>query len=160
MNLAALSAIWARRKYLALGVLAATLAAALTIAVAIPGIYRSTATVLVARPEMTTPSVRSPLTGELEARLNRIGEEILSRSRLEALLDRFDIYGPNAKADLEASVTRLRRDIRSRLRPAGKRDQGNVGMRGERAASDDGAGCFRSADGGDQGGIQLQFAIH
>src|SRR5207245_1936753 len=112
VNLAALSAIWARRKYLALGVLAATLAAALTIAVAIPGIYRSTATVLVARPEMTTPSVRSPLTGELEARLNRIGEEILSRSRLEALLDRFDIYGPNAKADLEASVTRLRRDIR------------------------------------------------
>jgi len=112
VNLAALSAIWARRKYLALGVLAATLAAALTIAVAIPGIYRSTATVLVARPEMTTPSVRSPLTGELEARLNRIGEEILSRSRLEALLNRFDIYGPGAKADLEASVTRLRRDIR------------------------------------------------
>ncbi len=112
MNLAALSAIWARRKFLALGVLAATLAAALTIAVAIPGIYRSTATVLVARPEMTTPSVRSPLTGELEARLNRIGEEILSRSRLEALLNRFDIYGPGAKADLEASVTRLRRDIR------------------------------------------------
>jgi polysaccharide chain length determinant protein (PEP-CTERM system associated) len=112
VNLAALSAVWARRKYLALGVLAATLAAGLTIALAIPGIYRSTATVLVARPEMTTPSVRSPLTGELEARLNRIGEEILSRSRLEALLDRFDIYGPNAKTDLEATITRLRRDIR------------------------------------------------
>jgi polysaccharide chain length determinant protein (PEP-CTERM system associated) len=112
VNLAALSAVWARRKYLALGVLAATLAASLTIALAIPGIYRSTATVLVARPEMTTPSVRSPLSGELEARLNRIGEEILSRSRLEALLDRFDIYGPNAKTDLEATITRLRRDIR------------------------------------------------
>ena len=112
MNLAVLSAIWARRKYLALGVLAATLAVALTVALAIPGIYRSTATVLVARPEMTTPSARSPLIGELEARLNRIGEEILSRSRLEALLDRFDIYGPSAKADLDATVTRLRRDIR------------------------------------------------
>ena len=59
MNLAALSAIWARRKYLALGVLAATLAAGLTVALTMPGIYRSTATVLVARPEMANPSARA-----------------------------------------------------------------------------------------------------
>ncbi len=112
MNLAALSAIWARRKYLALGVLAATLAAALTVALGMPGIYRSTATVLVARPEMTTPSTRAAITGELEARLNRIGEEILSRSRLEQLLNRYDLYGPHTRDDMEQSVTRFRRDVR------------------------------------------------
>jgi len=38
VNLATLSAIWSRRKYLALGLLAATLAAALTVALALPGI--------------------------------------------------------------------------------------------------------------------------
>lgn len=112
MNVPALSAIWARRKYLALGVLAATLAAALTVVLAMPGIYRSTATVLVARPEMTTPSSRAALTGELEARLNRISEEILSRSRLEQLLSRYDLYGPHTKDDMEQSVTRFRRDVR------------------------------------------------
>jgi len=112
VNLGALSAIWARRKYLALGVLAATLAAALTVVLAMPGIYRSTATVLVARPEMTTPSSRAALTGELEARLNRISEEILSRSRLEQLLSRYDLYGPHTKDDMEQSVTRFRRDVR------------------------------------------------
>ena len=112
MNLAAFSAIWARRKYLALGVLAATLAAALTVVLAMPGIYRATATVLVARPEMTTPSTRAALTGELEARLNRIGEEILSRSRLEQLLNRYDLYGSHTKDDMEQSVTRFRRDVR------------------------------------------------
>jgi polysaccharide chain length determinant protein (PEP-CTERM system associated) len=112
VNLAAFSAIWARRKYLALGVLAATLAAALTVVLAMPGIYRATATVLVARPEMTTPSTRAALTGELEARLNRIGEEILSRSRLEQLLNRYDLYGPHTKDDMEQSVTRFRRDVR------------------------------------------------
>ena len=112
MNLAALSAIWARRKYLALGVLAATLAAALTVVLAMPGIYRATATVLVARPEMTTSSTRAALTGELEARLNRIGEEILSRSRLEQLLNRYDLYGPHTKDDMEQSATRFRRDVR------------------------------------------------
>jgi polysaccharide chain length determinant protein (PEP-CTERM system associated) len=116
VNLAALSAIWNRRKYLAVGLLAATLAAALTVALAMPGIYRSTATVLVARPEMTAPSGRVALTGELEARLNRIGEEILSRSRLEELLGRYDLYGPHTKDDMEQSVKRFRRDVRVDLK--------------------------------------------
>jgi polysaccharide biosynthesis transport protein len=124
MNVAAFSAIWARRKYLALGVLAVTLAIALTVTLAMPGIYRSTATVLVARPEMTAPSARSPLTGELEARLNRIGEEILSRSRLEALLDKYDIYGPSQKADVEKTIARLRRDIKVETRAV------DLGMQG------------------------------
>ena len=124
MNVAALSAIWGRRKFLALSVLAVTLAIALTVTLAMPGIYRSTATVLVARPEMTAPSARSPLTGELEARLNRIGEEIQSRSRLEALLDKFDIYGPNQKADVEKTVARLRRDIKVEMRAV------DLGMQG------------------------------
>ena len=115
MNVAALSAIWARRKYLALGVLAATLAAALTVALAMPGVYRSTATVLVARPEMTNPSARAALTSELEARVNRISEEALSRARLEALMEKHGIYGPRAKED-EQSVARLRRDIRIEMK--------------------------------------------
>ena len=112
MNIASLSAIWSRRKYLALGVLAATLAAALTVALAMPGIYRSTATVLVARPEMTLPTNRAALSGELEARLNRIGEEVLSRSRLEDLLNRYDLYGPHTRDDMEQSVNRFRRDVK------------------------------------------------
>jgi polysaccharide chain length determinant protein (PEP-CTERM system associated) len=115
VNVAALSAIWARRKYLALGVLAATLAAALTVALAMPGVYRSTATVLVARPEMTNPSARAALTSELEARVNRISEEALSRARLEALMDKYGLYGPRAKED-EQNVARLRRDIRIEMK--------------------------------------------
>jgi polysaccharide chain length determinant protein (PEP-CTERM system associated) len=115
VNLAAFSAIWARRKYLALGVLAASLAATLTVALAMPGIYRSTATVLVARPEMTTPSTRAALGNELEARVNRISEEALSRARLEALMDRYGLYGPRGKAD-EQNLARLRRDIKIELR--------------------------------------------
>jgi len=114
VNLAALSAVWARRKYLGLGVLAATLAAALTVALAMPGVYRSTATVLVARPEMANPSARAALTSELEARVNRISEEALSRARLEAIIDKYGLYGPRGKD--EQSVMRLRRDIRIDLK--------------------------------------------
>src|SRR5262249_36631178 len=116
VNIASLSAVWSRRKYLALGVLAATLGAALTVALAMPGIYRSTATVLVARPEMTLPTNRAALSGELEARLNRIGEEVLSRSRLEDLLSRYDLYGPHTRDDMEQGVTRLPRDVKVDLK--------------------------------------------
>jgi len=115
MNVAGLSAIWARRKYLALGVLVATLAAALTIALAMPGLYRSTATVLVARPEMTNPSARAALTSELEARVNRISEEALSRARLEALIEKYGLYGPHGKDD-EQNVMRMRRDIKIEMK--------------------------------------------
>ena len=38
-----------------------------------PGVYRSTATVLVARPEMANPSTRAALTSELEARVKKTG---------------------------------------------------------------------------------------
>jgi len=115
VNVAGLSAIWARRKYLALGVLVATLAAALTVALAMPGVYRSTATVLVARPEMTNPSARAALTSELEARVNRISEEGLSRARLEALIEKYGLYGPRAKED-EQNLMRMRRDIKIEMK--------------------------------------------
>src|SRR5262249_56037225 len=75
-----------------------------------PGLYRSTATVLVARPEMTNPSARAALTSELEARVNRISEEALSRARLEALIEKYGLYGPQGKDD-EQNVMRMRRDI-------------------------------------------------
>lgn len=115
MNLEAIGAIWARRKVLALAVLAATLTAGLTVALATPGIYRSTATVLVARPEIATAANYAALTGELEARLNRIGERILSRSRLESLIDQFGLYGAKSPVDAE-QVERFRRDIRVDLK--------------------------------------------
>jgi polysaccharide chain length determinant protein (PEP-CTERM system associated) len=111
-------AIWDRRWRLALAVLAVTVTVVVTIALGLPAVYRSTATVLVARPEMalTNVSTREVMTGELEARLNRIGERILSRSRLEALIDEHGLYGPDANAHLEDSVNRLRRDIRVDLK--------------------------------------------
>jgi polysaccharide chain length determinant protein (PEP-CTERM system associated) len=48
----------------------------------------------------------------------------LSRSRLEALLDKFDIYGPNQKADVEKTLARLRRDIKVEMRAVDLGTQG------------------------------------
>jgi len=111
------AAIWSRRKILAVAVFAALLAGTVTIAVALPGIYRSTATVLVERQDMPGAFGRAAITGELEARLHTIGQEILSRSRLETLMDHFDLYHDlRSGGALEAALERIRRDIQVELK--------------------------------------------
>jgi hypothetical protein len=113
---AALTA-WGRRKRLATAVFTAVLVGAATVTVALPSLYRSTATLLVERPGGADEAGRSTSTGEIEARLRTIGEEVLSRKRLEALMDRFDLYPElRSRGKTELAVERLRGDIEVKLK--------------------------------------------
>ncbi len=105
-------AVWARRKTVAVVIFLLVLAGGMTAAVSLPPIYRSTATVLVERQDVRDALVRPGLASELEARLHTIGQEILSRSRLEALVERFDLYRTlRTRRTPEAAVEQVRRDI-------------------------------------------------
>ena len=84
--------VWSRRKRLALFVLTVVLAGSLSFVWSLPGLYRSTATVLVDRKDVAQNFVTSSVTGELETRLETITQEILSRGRLQDLVKRFDLY--------------------------------------------------------------------
>jgi polysaccharide chain length determinant protein (PEP-CTERM system associated) len=56
------------------------------------------------------------VTSDLEIRLHTISQEILSRSRLESLVGRFDLYPERRKrAPIEAVVERMRDDIQLQL---------------------------------------------
>ena len=105
-------AVWSRRKWLALVVFTLTAAAAFTISLGLPDVYRATATVLVEQPkaEMAVPA-------ELEMRLQVISQEMLSRSRLEPMIEGLGLYprerGNNSP---EALVQRMRRDIRTEFK--------------------------------------------
>ncbi|HZE89728.1 MAG TPA: hypothetical protein VE404_09275, partial [Verrucomicrobiae bacterium] len=115
----ALQDIWSRRKWPAIVSLAATLTAALAVAVALPDIYRSTATVLVRREHVAETIVKPSVTGELEARLRTIGQEILSRARLLDLIDRYRLFPQSKVASApEALVERMRREIHLETREA------------------------------------------
>jgi polysaccharide biosynthesis transport protein len=121
-------AMWRRRKWLAIFVFAAPMSAALSCAVALPNIYRSTATVLVDREQIPATVVQSTVTGALETRLRTISEEVLSRSRLEALINRFHLYRDlRRRAPLGDVVDRMRRDIKLEL--------SSVDVRGQRQAT-------------------------
>src|SRR2546425_1270900 len=88
-------------------------AASVALATALPYLYRSTATLLVERPEVSETFVKSSVTSELETRLHTISQEILSRSRLQDLIIRFDLYSEFRKrVTPEEVVDRMRRDIR------------------------------------------------
>lgn len=104
-----LAAAWSRRKWMAAVIFALAAAATVTVVVSLPDVYRATATVLV---EQAGADTAAP--GELEMRLQVISQEILSRSRLQALIGGFNLYpGLREGAFGEAAVGQMRRDIRT-----------------------------------------------
>src|SRR6266850_2451490 len=117
-NLATLLAVWRRRKWLAILSFAAIFPAGATITMVLPQIYQSTATVLVVGQQVPVDFVRPTITGTLDSLLQTISQEILRRSRLEALIDKFGLY-PSLKGQTspEALVERMRRDIE--IKPTG-----------------------------------------
>jgi succinoglycan biosynthesis transport protein ExoP len=106
-----------RRAMLAACVFAVVLAAAVSLALYLPDLYRATTLVVVERP-ISEAAVRTPLAGELESRLYVIKQEILSRDRLIALIERFNLYPElRARAGIEEVLSQARDDIS--VQPAG-----------------------------------------
>src|SRR2546428_3530258 len=109
--------IWRRAKWLAILVFAGPCAALVSLSVFLPSSYRSTATVLVDRQQVPEAFVRSTVTSALEIRLHTISQEILSRSRLEALISRFGLYQHlKNRVSPEQIIERMRGDIQLELK--------------------------------------------
>jgi succinoglycan biosynthesis transport protein ExoP len=100
-----------RRRILAVTAFAAVLAAAISIAVYVPDLYRAQALVLVER-QVDESFVRPTVTGELESRLHIIKQEILSRDRLLVLINRFHLYPKLMKSgSIEEVLNQMRTDV-------------------------------------------------
>jgi polysaccharide biosynthesis transport protein len=111
--------IWSRRKWLGLVAFAAPMAVGLSLMAFVPNVYRSAATVLVDRQQVPESFVRSTVTSALEIRLHTISQEVLSRARLEALINRFDLYADlREDASPELVIERMRKDIKLELKSA------------------------------------------
>src|SRR3989449_4582982 len=109
--------IWSRRKWLAILAFVFPMSAAASLLAFLPNIYRSTATVLVDRQQVPETFVQPTVTSALETRLHTISQEILSRSRLEALINRFGLYADQRKrVPSEEVIERMRKDIQLELK--------------------------------------------
>ncbi len=104
--------VWGRRKWLGILFFAAPMAAALSMALSLPDLFSSTATVLVEQQQIPEGFVKSSVTGEADTRLHMIREKLLNRASLLALVTRFDLYQELRKRTHdEAIADRMRRDI-------------------------------------------------
>jgi polysaccharide chain length determinant protein (PEP-CTERM system associated) len=112
-------ALWNRRKWLGIIVFLVPLTASFAVIMALPDLYQSTALVMIERQQVPEAFVRPTVTSELEIRLHTISQEILSRSRLESLINRMGLYPDlRDRGTSEEAVDRMRRDIRLDLRSA------------------------------------------
>ena len=106
-------AIWSRRKWLAILAFVAPLVAGVSLTLSLPNIYRSAATMMAERQQVPEFFVRSTITSAVESRLQTISQDVLSRSRLETLVNRFDLYPElRGHVPLEGLIDRLRRNIK------------------------------------------------
>jgi polysaccharide chain length determinant protein (PEP-CTERM system associated) len=103
----------------------------LLIATQLPKKYTSQTLVLVAKPTVPTEYVKPVVTEDLNERLSSMKQQILSRTRLEPVLEKFDIYHEDRKkVHVEDLLERLRTTIEiSPLEPmAGTQDRSMAGF--------------------------------
>ncbi|MEA2626082.1 MAG: protein tyrosine kinase modulator, partial [Candidatus Binatota bacterium] len=106
-----------RRMGLAIFTFAALFAAAVSLIVFLPDIYRATATLLVERQQVPEDFVRSTVTSAVDSRLQTISQEILSRSRLQKLIRDLDLYQAlRGEAAGDEVLDRMRKDIQLETR--------------------------------------------
>lgn len=78
----------------------------------LPNFYRSDTLILVVPQRVPESYVRSTVTTRIEDRLQSISQQILSRTRLERIIQDFNLYADRRKTDLmEDVVDRMRKDI-------------------------------------------------
>jgi polysaccharide chain length determinant protein (PEP-CTERM system associated) len=101
-----------RRVWLVLVPFAIVSAATAAIARKLPDWYRSDSLILVVPQRVPEGYVKSTVTTRIEDRLQSITQQILSRTRLERIIQDFDLYAADRRAGImEDIVDRMRKDI-------------------------------------------------
>lgn len=106
-------AVLARRRGLAWSVGGGLLAVALVVAVALPPVYRSTATILIKEQEIPQELVRSTVTSFADERIQVISQQVMTRATLLDMVDKYGLYGKARQRETsEEILDRMRSDIK------------------------------------------------
>ena len=106
-------AVLSRRRSMALAVGGALLALAVIVAVALPPVYRSTATILIKEQEIPQELVRSTVTSFADERIQVISQQVMTRATLLDMVDKYGLYGKARQRETsEEILDRMRADIK------------------------------------------------
>ena len=103
------------RRRIGLVLLATAIVAAVTAVTArlLPDRYQSETLILVVPQRVPESYVRSTVTTRIEDRLKSISQQILSRTRLERIIEEFDLYADDRDTEImEDIVEKMRKDIK------------------------------------------------
>src|SRR5438309_10646771 len=82
----------------------------------LPSVYRSGTLILVEQPSVPQQFVVPNVAGDLQARLQSITQQILSRTRLAHIIDTLNLYASDRqRSSPDVLVERMRRDIEIEL---------------------------------------------
>ena len=102
-----------RRKGQILAVAALVAAIAAAIAIGLPAVYRSTATILVQEQEIPPDLVRSTITSFADERIQVISQQVMTRAVLLGLVEKYGLYEKYRQpASNEEILERMRKDIK------------------------------------------------
>ena len=106
-------AIVRRRRGVILTVFAALFATAVAVALLLPPVYRSTATILIKEQEIPQEFVRSTVTSFADERIQVISQQVMTRATLLDLVDKYGLYGTARQRQTSEEILDLmRRDIK------------------------------------------------
>lgn len=104
--------IFHRRKGQLVMSAALILVISVTVAFAMPAIYRSTATILIEQQEIPEDLVRSTITSYADQRIQVISQRVMTRANLSGIIKKYDLYADDRKTEaLETIIEMLREDI-------------------------------------------------
>ncbi len=108
-----LKAILKRRKWALILPPVVIFAVAVIVALALPPVYRSTATILIEEQEIPKEYAISMVTSYAEQRIQTYTQRIMSSSRLTEIINRFNLYRDlREKRNLEEVIDKMRKDIK------------------------------------------------
>jgi polysaccharide chain length determinant protein (PEP-CTERM system associated) len=95
--------------------------AAIVYCIKAPRLYRSTSLILIQPQEVPADYVRSTVTSDVNSRLASISDEVLSRSALQQIITKYELYpGLRSSETLFAAAGRLRKSINVDIRQGGE----------------------------------------
>lgn len=109
-----LGMIWRQKMWIILPLIGGILIAGVLI-VKLPKIYRSTTLILVEAQKVPEEYVKSAVSGTVEGRLSTIQQQIMSRSLIEKIINKFGLYPENSNGVItEETISRMRNNIEVR----------------------------------------------
>ena len=83
----------------------------------LPKRYRSNTLILVQAPKISTRYIQPTITTDMRSRIKTIQEEVMSRSRLFEIIDRFKLYADERdKLSIDQLIRKMRKSIRVEIR--------------------------------------------